>query len=73
MPGKSKEPEEGIGMTEEEIQVGDYVAYNVSGNTEYGTVVNFDDQGYSIEPEDSSEQNLVVVSRGSVTKVQRGQ
>lgn len=59
-------------MSEEEVQVGDYVAYNTTGNTKYGTVVNFDQQGYSIEPEDAPDKNLIVVSYDEVTKVQRG-
>lgn len=60
-------------MTEgEEIQIGDYVAYNVSGNTEYGTVISIDSSGYTVRAESALDNTVVGLGPDSVTKVQRG-
>lgn len=61
-------------MTEgEEIQVGDYVAYNVSGNTEHGTVVSAEGDGYIVTPDNGPQGSVVAIGSGAATKVQRGQ
>lgn len=57
----------------EEIQVGDYVAYNVSGNTEHGTVVSVESDGYGVRPDEGPPYSVLQVGSGGATKVQRGQ
>lgn len=60
-------------MTEEELKVGDYVQYDGTDNTKYGTVIAVDSSGYTVRIEGTRDNAVVGLGPGSVTKVQRAQ